>query len=149
MKYRKLRITFSATCLIASVLLITLWVRSNHYIDTSCVPLLGSSQLSIRSYGGAVWLRIEQSNLSWLEQWRVQSKSFNDLSLLTGFEVLPPRATFRVQSGGPVVPYWFLVPTLAGLAATPWLRWRFSLRTLLIGMTVVAVLLGAVVWAVK
>lgn len=149
MRFRRLRIAFSATCAIACVLLIVLWVRSNQYIDSLWVPLLGSSQLTIRSYGGAVWLRIEQSNLSWLEEWRVLSKSFNDLSLLTGFEVLPPRATFRVQSGGPVVPYWFLVPTSAGLAATPWLRWRFSLRTLLIGMTVVAVLLAAVFWAVK
>jgi hypothetical protein len=49
------------------------------------------------------------------------------------------------------IPYWFPVLILAAMAAFPWIRWskRFSLRTLLIAMTVVAALLGAVVWAVK
>ena len=32
------------------------------------------------------------------------------------------------------------------LAAAPWLRWRFSLRTLLIATTLIAVLLGIIVW---
>ena len=30
--------------------------------------------------------------------------------------------------------------------AFPWLRWRFSLRTLLIATTLVAVVLGLIVW---
>jgi hypothetical protein len=51
-----------------------------------------------------------------------------------------------------VLPYW-IPTTLLGFAAAitafprhNWLRWRFSLRALLIGMTVVAVLLGLVLW---
>lgn len=32
------------------------------------------------------------------------------------------------------------------LAALPWIRWNFSLRTLLIATTVIAALLGLVVW---
>jgi hypothetical protein len=31
------------------------------------------------------------------------------------------------------------------LAAVPWIDWRFSLRTLLVAMTLVAVLLGVLV----
>ena len=31
----------------------------------------------------------------------------------------------------------------------PWLRWRFSLRTLLIATTLVAVVLGLIVWSVR
>jgi hypothetical protein len=46
-----------------------------------------------------------------------------------------------------VIPYWFLALATAALTATPWLRWRFSLRTLLIGMTVVAVVLGLAIVA--
>jgi hypothetical protein len=43
-------------------------------------------------------------------------------------------------------PTWFMAMCSASLAAVPWLRWskRFSLRTLLIGMTLVAVILGAI-----
>ncbi len=37
----------------------------------------------------------------------------------------------------------------AALAALPWLRWRFSLRTLLIATTLVAVVLGLIMWAVR
>ena len=33
MKFRYLRVAFSATCLIACVLLIVLWVRSLNHID--------------------------------------------------------------------------------------------------------------------
>jgi hypothetical protein len=45
------------------------------------------------------------------------------------------------------VPYWFLAGFAAMLAAAPWFRWskRFSLRTMLIAMTLIAVLLGMIV----
>ena len=54
----------------------------------------------------------------------------------------PP--TYRVNS-----PHWFLVMDAALLALLPWvrhLRWRFSLRTLLIATTLVAVVLGLIVY---
>jgi hypothetical protein len=46
-----------------------------------------------------------------------------------------------------VVPHWLLVLTTVGVSFAPWLRWRFSLRALLIGMTVAAVLLRLVIWS--
>jgi hypothetical protein len=50
------------------------------------------------------------------------------------------------------IPYWFLVLVSATLTAISWLPWwskRFSLRTLLIATTLVAVVLGAIVYAVR
>jgi hypothetical protein len=48
------------------------------------------------------------------------------------------------------VPYWFLV-VIAGISAAlcgiPWVKWHFSLRTLLIATTLVAVGLGVIVYA--
>ena len=44
------------------------------------------------------------------------------------------------------VPHWFLAILLASIATAPWLRWRFSLRTLLIATTLVAVVLAIIVW---
>jgi hypothetical protein len=45
------------------------------------------------------------------------------------------------------VPIWMLGALVLSLAAIPWIRWskRFSLRTLLIATSVVAMLLGLIV----
>jgi hypothetical protein len=45
------------------------------------------------------------------------------------------------------VPHCFAAFLVAMFAALPWLRWRFSLRTLLIATTLIAVVLGLVVYA--
>jgi hypothetical protein len=53
---------------------------------------------------------------------------------------------------GAMFPYWFLVLVFGGLAISPWTtrpKLRFSLRTLLIATTLVAVALGLIVWAVR
>jgi hypothetical protein len=44
------------------------------------------------------------------------------------------------------LPYWFLVAASATAGAITWLRWRFSLRTLLIAITLVAVWMGLIVF---
>jgi hypothetical protein len=48
------------------------------------------------------------------------------------------------------VPYWFLVILSAFITAVtgwlPWKRWRFSVRTLIVATTLVAVVLGLIVW---
>jgi hypothetical protein len=54
---------------------------------------------------------------------------------------------FYISHSALDVPHWFLVLATIGLSALPWLRLRFSLRTLLIATTLVAVVLGLVVWA--
>jgi hypothetical protein len=45
------------------------------------------------------------------------------------------------------IPYWFLIMATVALATLPWFRKRFSLRTLLIATTLVAVGLGIIVAA--
>jgi hypothetical protein len=48
-------------------------------------------------------------------------------------------------------PHWCPVLAVAAMAAFPWIRWskQFSLRTLLIGMALVAMGLGAIAYAVR
>jgi hypothetical protein len=46
------------------------------------------------------------------------------------------------------VPYWLLLLLATTITATPWIKWRFSLRTLLIVTTLVAVTLAIVVAAI-
>ena len=43
-----------------------------------------------------------------------------------------------------MLPHWFAALCPAALAAIPWIRWRFSLRTLLIATTLVAAALGTI-----
>ena len=53
---------------------------------------------------------------------------------------------FRSARYGWLLPYWVIVFSAAACASMPWLPWRFSLRTLLIATTLVAVVLGLIVW---
>jgi hypothetical protein len=115
---RYLRIGFSITCLIACVLLIVLWVRS---------------------YWGHFDIRFPRSDhwLCSLRGW-TQLLCDSDRDPLTGMA----RPEF-------IIPFW--LPTVLAVAssAAPWLPWwskRFSLRTLLIVMTLVALVLGLIVW---
>ena len=52
MSFRKLRIAFSATCLIACALLIVLWVRSYRWLDLIKGPLTPSKTLVVTSSNG-------------------------------------------------------------------------------------------------
>jgi hypothetical protein len=133
-------------CALACVLLIMLWVRSNHRLDELRLPFPSSSQLVLQSFGGTIWVHPEYGSQS-PESWGLRSKSVEELSRLTGFELIPPRATFSMSPDELRLPYWFLAPAFATSAAAAWLPWRFTLRTLLIAVTLVSVVLGFVVWA--
>ena len=55
-------------------------------------------------------------------------------------------ATATLAGSGPIVPYWLLI-LLAWCSGTlPWLSIRFGLRSLLVVLTLVAVVLGLIVW---
>jgi hypothetical protein len=64
-------------------------------------------------------------------------------SVFRGFDILREPCVTRICG-----PHWFPVLLSAAFAAAPWFRrtWKFSLRTLLIATTLVAVVLGLIVW---
>jgi hypothetical protein len=57
------------------------------------------------------------------------------------------RWKFIPTAGVIIVPLWFPIGLAAILATAPWLRYRFTLRALLIATTLVALVLGLAVWA--
>jgi hypothetical protein len=66
---------------------------------------------------------------------------------LTGFLWLVDGVRFKLA-----IPDWFLAAVFGMFAAVPALfpsKWRFSLRTLLIAITAIAVMLGLIVWALR
>ena len=143
MRFRKLRIAFSATCLIACVLLIVLWVRSYRDGDQLYGPLGSSEGIFLTSQGGVLycmrdlklippsWQVAHEHSFNWFGTAMVRGQSW-------GFNSSP-------QTDYLAIPYWFPVLLSTALGALSWLRFRFTLRTLLIATTLVAVVLGLIV----
>jgi hypothetical protein len=135
---RYLRIAVTGLCLTACVLLIVLWVRGYWRWDN----LDMGADHRITSLSGKLIID-EQFVFSSLPDWMASPRSgplFGSSFELSTFNVggVTPRGT------GTAIPNWFLILVSATIAAAPWIRWRFSLRTLLIVTTLVAVGLVAV-----
>lgn len=164
MKFRKLRIAFSITCLVACALLMALWVRSYWRMDqvyghTSATQLLhfGSmrAQVTVRrvkNYRGTGirlnWLP-ESEPVSDILQRRQQKFPDGQGDLLV--YRYGSRYGFGWLHDGVYVPHWFLaliMGTVAAILLIPW-SLRFSLRTLLIAMTLVAIVLGMIAIAMR
>ena len=135
---RYLRIAFSATCLIACVLLIVLWVRSYwcvEYIRAGAPP----SCIEIKSADGKLhFYRFAGEGKAFF--------SLESLSYTEGDHAFASNTWDSFDSWYIVVPDWFATFAVIVFATVPWLPGRFSLRTLLIATTQVAVVLGIIVW---
>jgi hypothetical protein len=157
---RYLRIAVSVVSLVACVLLIALWVRSYWYWDQLYNPITQTRLVIVESASGRAVLvmtsTVPGSPWTWHLSQRLDGKYWggplqnvqeeNRHTGIGGFGyyVTPWNTTYRV-------PYWFLVLLFAMLGAAPWIKWskQFSLRTLLIATTIVAMVLGAVVYATR
>jgi hypothetical protein len=124
MKYRNLRIAWTVGCGILCLLLIVLWVRSYLVYDRVVVYY--------------------PSGLEWFIAY-----SNKGVYIVSSYGLLAPQVhvqwwSFERNRWGTVVclPYWFTTIVVCAVSVAPWIGYRFSLRTLLIGMTVLAVVLG-------
>ena len=142
MRFRKLRIAWSVFWGLAAVLLIVLWVRSYLWMDST--TMLGHD---FTSWWGQLFID---------EGFIHTSPTFNDVDAqitlrrfcTIGVLTLAP-GEVSLHGTGWAVSLWLLVGVTAAFVPTPWLRWRFSLHTLLITTTLVAVVLGLIVWLNK
>jgi hypothetical protein len=157
MRFRKLRIAFSATCLIACVLLISLWVRSYWWVDM-LFSQGGNDEVGVESICGEIslikFLSSNDAQVALPRRFSVGSVVVDDVDrarlpeTFLGFGY--SRWIKRWSSHGRelCIPHWFALAFLATFAVSPWIQCsnRFSLRTLLIATTLVAVVLGLIVW---
>jgi hypothetical protein len=157
MRYRKLRIAWSVVCSVLEVLLIVFWVRSYWRVDEAALGSLSDRFIRIALSAGefavsedkvppAVTFPPRWDSLPQMEGHTKLHPDFNEPRWASpiGF-----RWKFIPTAGMIIVPLWFLTGLAAILAVAPWIRplsWRFSLRTLLIVTTLVAVMLGLIVW---
>jgi hypothetical protein len=151
--FRYLRIAFSATCLIACVLLIALWVRSYSTFDYTYGPFIGGKAFSTYSIDGCLSLSVNAPD--WFpgaNEWKWDSTPPTEMDRQIG-QALHSRFHFFISPMGSnvMLPSWFAVAVAAGLSGLPYVAQarRFSLRTLLIATTLVAVVLGLIVWAAR
>jgi hypothetical protein len=169
MKYHNLRIAFSAICGISCLLLIALWVRSYGRMEmVACQHGRGGYSSLISSRGRLIGVKGyiasnagQERNLIFDSQPTgdngtrprlfIDSGSEPPLSGFSGFQWRFDFAANAERQLILVIPCWFVVSFIAvcGALTGSSRPYRFSLRTMLIGMTLVARLLGAVVYAVN
>jgi hypothetical protein len=144
MKFRNLRIAWSAFWALAAVLLIALWVRSYCRIDIIEIrkPFPASA---VGSGFGITLIRFYREPMP--SQWSIKSHSTQNqtkMETTLGFSVASSPFELAITA-----PHWFVLSSLGIIAAFGRPPWRFSLRTLLIATTLVALVLGLVVYAVR
>jgi hypothetical protein len=146
MRFRKLRILWTVTCGIACVLLIALWARSysagtilpKQFTSTQAVKLV-----SQRGFLGGVVFDPRDAPR------RYDIYGLGDYDLASFAEPswdirIHPKPDIYAQA---MIPWWLVVLIVAVPSfVAPWICWRFTLRTLLVTTTLVAVVLGLVVW---
>jgi hypothetical protein len=134
---RTLRVAFSAVCGITCLLVIALWVRSYWRCDYAS-SINGRFELkTIRSSSGFLCLAREDVPFpgARVVPWRVRSLPATDW----------PRDwkwSWSTNKTAVYLPYGALAPIAGLLSAVPWMPYRFSLRTLLVATTIVAMGLG-------
>jgi hypothetical protein len=138
---RYLGIAFSATCGIACVLLIVLWVRSYWWWDgmsdkNGLLCVSGSGRLLL--HPGFLFVEDvpQQPNRRLVGEVRIAGYYFRMWSY--------PRNMLIPVERDMVIPHRLCTFVVATLAVSPWFPWssRFSLRTLLI-----AIAMGFIMWA--
>jgi hypothetical protein len=148
--FRPLRITVSVVSGICCVLVVVLWVRSYWHKD-QFLKVAANGYSGIQSESGYVSLLwSNDSRLSrYLALGWVRGASYGPQFLPN--ESLPRLILrpLRVVGDGCEIPYWAITAATALVTAIPWLPWRFSLKTIFLATTLVAVLLGVVVWALR
>jgi hypothetical protein len=155
----KLRIAFTAVCGIACLWLMLLWMRSYRWNDIAYRPLNSTPQiLSVYSFRGRITIAalvpVEDDDLMKSRDptaWGWEPQYVGNLVPLDDEEEKPrPLFEFRIllNGGYTTFPHWFAILIAGAVAVATWIRWRLSLRTLLIATALVAVVLGAVVYAV-
>src|SRR4051794_30867623 len=141
MRFRKLRIAWSVFWGLACVLLIVLWVRSYWHGEGLLIPLRNYDGMRLASFRGRIGFEPDPRPTRW--EWRIEPATAPNFDW-DRWERNTPQWIVG-QNDRVLVPHWFPLIVAGSLSAAPWLRWRFTLRTLLIVTTLVAVVLGFVV----
>ena len=166
---RYLRIVFSTICLIACVMFSVLWVRSYWQFDLMLVRLSPKNDLRIVTCRGKAASCISSPSVSmvtgefrispnaWMNSkvsWWISSTIESGLGddLQRNFTPNLVRTNLGGADGRIVIiPLWIVIASSGSFAVAPWIHWsnQFNLRTLLLATTLIAVVLGLVMWSLR
>lgn len=145
---RCLRIAWTAVFGVLCVSQIGLWVRS-HKIEDRVSGHINS--VGVRLYSSRGWIVCFKNNAIGPGQYTWSIELGRDYWLAPNDSRLrfsSPAAFFgKAATSNVSIPHCSLIAIAVLLALAPWLRYRFSLRTLLISVTLIAVALGLVMWS--
>ena len=135
-----LRITVSAVSGVLCVALIALWVRSYWWTDEISGSLPTSRLFQASSINGGLAIQVPDR---WSKRYPWNHRSTSRMKR----SAFRSSGEFRLVPYGIWLPHWFLVLTAGAGTGAPWIPWssRFSLRTLLLATTLVALVLGLAV----
>lgn len=138
-----LRVAVSAFCLALFVGVILLWGRSHNRADLFHALIWNDQRLFVCSMDSRIYGAVFSAYAFGTERHKL-------LHVESGPSSLTLRSMRNAMSL--VVPHYLIAIMVAAFAVLPWtgsIRWRFSIRSLLILTTIVAIVLGLIVWAMR
>jgi hypothetical protein len=152
---RRLLNIASIVCLVLCVALMGMWVRSYFWLDDFKFKPFGASSIGVASSSDRIAIGTMSAALNPNEglinfthtpisDWRSDlAKIDQRFSTIAGFGLVHDNNVFVFM-----VPYWFAVLIAGALSIAYWprVKYRFSLRTLFIATTFLAVVLGMIAW---
>ena len=150
---KHLRFSFSFACAILCLSIFAMWTRSYHWWDSVQWAFKPKQGVIIGSQSGGAFLEYFDVSGTQLmpPRWRVvvNPSPNTDFFPIGGMDGGFAGFLSHIGPSGFLigVPYWGLILTTIALASIPWVPWkrRFSLRAMLIAMTIVAAALGVIV----
>jgi len=136
-----LRIAVTALSLAACLTIVTFWVRSKSTRDVvyGWFPFPGYLQLDSNRSCIKLIANLEHQDASW----KFDSSPLEALLRSWYFSVVShPDYGWWLDL---TVPHWLPALLFAMLAAAPWMKWRFTVRGVLVATTIVAAILGVAV----
>jgi hypothetical protein len=141
MRYRKLRIAWSMFWLLLCALVVALAIRSQYWLDR---PPYGSTQRWALVHGTFFW------NTGVVPIYVYSGPTAPPYPIVHyGIDSYPTSIQYFAEDGGVRIRLWPVAAALLILATASWIPVRFSLRTLLTATTLVAVVLGVIMYASK
>jgi hypothetical protein len=151
MTFRYLRIAWSVAWGVLAVLLCMLWMRSYWWWDWYNSSTVARQNATVGSTQG--WLEIVIRIGTLPDAPRPYSLSAIPVGELPAVDGHWELHAFHYPWGGGEysiqIPHWFPAFSATMFAAAVWIRWRFSLRTLLIATMLFAVMLGLIAYAAR
>lgn len=144
-----LRIGFSASCAIVCLLMIAAWVRSYTWADGFFLRLVPSGHIQVHAGDGrmCIWLERQPIDRWFSSHSRLITEKLpapDDENRIPWLDIYAFPNLIRIYTA-----HWLFTVVAGTLAIIPWCPRKLTLRGLFVVMTVIAMVVGVIVWVDK